>query len=178
MKKSGTDSAPRVLVVDDEPDLRNLYELSLVREGYQILAAGSVAEARALMAEQSFDVLITDMNLPDGQGLELLHDIARAEKDHPAIGALWLRELGYPELSEIVRQHHDPDGTQIDEAAVVYIADKAVRGDMRCGIEERFAASLKKCATPEAREAHARRYETAMAIRNEINRLCEEELIP
>ena len=108
----------------------------------------------------------------------LLHDIARAEKDHPAIGALWLRELGYPELSEIVRQHHDPDGTQIDEAAVVYIADKAVRGDMRCGIEERFAASLKKCATPEAREAHARRCETAKAIRNEINRLCGAELIP
>ena len=45
-------------------------------------------------------------------------------------------------------------------------------------IDERFAASLAKCATPEAREAHARRYETAKAIRNEINRLCEEELIP
>ena len=52
MKKTGADPAPRVLVVDDEPDLRNLYELSLVREGYQILSAGSVAEARALMAEQ------------------------------------------------------------------------------------------------------------------------------
>ena len=85
MKKSGTDSAPRVLVVDDEPDLRNLYELSLVREGYQILAAGSVAEARALMAEQSFDVLITDMNLPDGQGLELLHDIARGQRGERSI---------------------------------------------------------------------------------------------
>ena len=78
MKNPDTDPTPRVLVVDDEPDLRNLYELSLVREGYQILSAGTLAEARALMAGQSFDVLITDMNLPDGQGLELLHDIARA----------------------------------------------------------------------------------------------------
>ncbi|MBQ9578720.1 MAG: sigma-54-dependent Fis family transcriptional regulator [Ottowia sp.] len=85
MKKSGTDPAPRVLVVDDEPDLRNLYELSLVREGYQILSAGSVAEARALLAEQSFDVLITDMNLPDGQGLELLHDIARGQRRERSI---------------------------------------------------------------------------------------------
>lgn len=108
----------------------------------------------------------------------LLHDLARAEKDHAALGARWLRELGYPELAEIVRQHHDPDGTAIGEAAVVYIADKAVRGDTRVPIGERFAASLEKCATPEAREAHARRYETAKTVREEINRLCEEELIP
>ena len=85
MKKSSTDPAPRVLVVDDEPDLRNLYELSLVREGYQILSAGSLAEARALLAEQSFDVLITDMNLPDGQGLELLRDIARGQRRERSI---------------------------------------------------------------------------------------------
>ena len=65
-------SDARLLVVDDEPDLRQLYELALVREGYQILTAGTLAEARALMAERPFDVLITDMNLPDGQGLELL----------------------------------------------------------------------------------------------------------
>ncbi|MBO7410431.1 MAG: response regulator, partial [Ottowia sp.] len=85
MKKSSTDPAPRVLVVDDEPDLRNLYELSLVREGYQILSAGSLAEARALLAEQPFDVLITDMNLPDGQGLELLRDIARGQRRERSI---------------------------------------------------------------------------------------------
>ena len=107
----------------------------------------------------------------------LLHDIARKEEKHPALGALWLRELGYPELAEIIRQHHDPDGTDINEAAVVYIADKAVRGTVRVPIGERFAASLKKCTTPEATEANLRRYEAAKAIRNEINRLCEEELI-
>lgn len=87
MKKSGnaTDTAPRVLVVDDEPDLRNLYELSLVREGYQMRTAGTLAEARALMAGQPFDVLITDMKLPDGQGLELLHDIAREQRSERSI---------------------------------------------------------------------------------------------
>ena len=107
----------------------------------------------------------------------LLHDIARKEENHPALGALWLRELGWPELSEIVRQHHDPDGTELSEAAVVYIADKAVRGTERVPIDERFAASLKKCTTPEARAANLRRYEAAKTIRNEINQLCEEELI-
>lgn len=108
----------------------------------------------------------------------LLHDLARSEKDHAAVGALWLRELGYEKEAEIVRQHHDPDGTAIDDSAVVFIADKAVRGNTRGSIEERFAASYEKCATPEAREAHARRYAAAKAIRNEINRLCEGELIP
>ena len=107
----------------------------------------------------------------------LLHDLARAEKDHAALGALWLRELGYPEIAEIVRQHHDPDDTTIDEAAVVCIADKAVRGDKRVPIDGRFAASGEKCTTPEARQAHARRYVAAKTIRNEINRLCGAELI-
>ena len=108
----------------------------------------------------------------------LLHDVARKEENHPALGALWLRELGYPELAGIVRQHHDPDGTDINETSVLYIADKAVRGSARGSIEERFAASYEKCATPQARAAHARRYGTAKAIRNEINRLCGAELIP
>ena len=56
----------------------------------------------------------------------LLHDLARSEKDHAAVGALWLRELGYPELAELVRQHHDPDGTDVNEAALVFLADKTV----------------------------------------------------
>lgn len=107
----------------------------------------------------------------------LLHDFARAENNHAAVGALWLRELGYPEIAELVRQHHDPDGTELSEAAVVYLADKAVRGDKRVPIDGRFAASREKCTTPEAREAHARRYETAKTIRNGINRLCGKELI-
>jgi two-component system response regulator PilR (NtrC family) len=62
-----------VLVVDDEPDLRTLYELTLLREGHQVVAAGDLAQARECLAQQRFDVLITDMRLPDGMGLELLH---------------------------------------------------------------------------------------------------------
>lgn len=107
----------------------------------------------------------------------LLHDIARSEKDHAALGALWLRELGYEKEAGIVRRHHDPDATELNEAALVFLADKAVRGSERATIDERFAASLEKCTTSEAREAHARRYEAAKAIQNEINRLCEEGLI-
>ena len=107
----------------------------------------------------------------------LLHDLARAEKDHAALGAVWLRELGYPEIAEIVRQHHDPDSTAISEAAVVYIADKAVRGSERVPVAERFERSLAKCQTPEARAAHERRRQTALTIQNEINRLCGAKIL-
>ena len=107
----------------------------------------------------------------------LLHDLARAEKDHAALGAMWLKELGYPEIAEIVSQHHDPDGTEINEAAIVYIADKAVRGSERVNIAERFAQSLSKCKTPEALAAHERRRQTAKTIQNEINRLCERTIL-
>ncbi len=65
--------ATSILVVDDEPDLRTLYELTLLREGHQVVAAGDLAQAREYLAQQRFDVLITDMRLPDGLGLELLH---------------------------------------------------------------------------------------------------------
>lgn len=107
----------------------------------------------------------------------LLHDLARAEKDHAALGAVWLKELGYPEIAEIVRQHHDPDSTEIGEAALVYIADKAVQGSERLSVAERFARSLPKCQTPEALAAHEKRRQTAETIQNEINRLCGEAIL-
>ena len=73
----------RLLVVDDEPDLRTLYELSLVREGYDVECAGSVQEAWAMLAARSYHLLITDMRLPDGTGLDLLRRLeseSRGEK--------------------------------------------------------------------------------------------------
>ena len=73
----------RILVVDDEPDLRTLYELTLLREGHQVQTAATVAEAREALTEQPFDVVITDMRLPDGLGLEILRWLssqARSER--------------------------------------------------------------------------------------------------
>ena len=102
----------------------------------------------------------------------LLHDLARTEKDHAALGTVWLKELAYPEIADIVRQHHDPDTTELNEAAVVYIADKAVRGSERVPVAERFKHSLSKCQTPEAFAAYEKRRQTAQTIQNEINRLC------
>jgi two-component system response regulator PilR (NtrC family) len=61
-----------LLVVDDEPDLRTLYELTLLREGYDIETAGTVEEALMHLKDRTYSAVITDMRLPDGTGLELL----------------------------------------------------------------------------------------------------------
>ncbi|MDP1535250.1 MAG: response regulator, partial [Rubrivivax sp.] len=76
---------PRLLVIDDEPDLRTLYELTLVREGYDVEAAGSVEEAWALLVSQRFNLVITDMRLPDGTGLDLLRRLDEAGRSEKAI---------------------------------------------------------------------------------------------
>ena len=73
----------RLLVVDDEPDLLTLYELTLLREGHDVECAGSVQEAMQALQRQTFHLVITDMRLPDGQGIELLRHLettARSEK--------------------------------------------------------------------------------------------------
>ncbi len=79
-----TESTPfSLLVVDDEPDLCTLYELTLLREGYDVETAGSVDEAWQCLSARHFDAVITDMRLPDGSGLDLLRrlDLAgRSEK--------------------------------------------------------------------------------------------------
>ncbi|MEJ5125128.1 sigma-54 dependent transcriptional regulator [Comamonas sp. MYb21] len=74
-----------VLVVDDEPDLRTLYELTLLREGYRVYTAGSVQEARAQLQQRRFEILITDMRLPDGLGMELLQDLRSQGRSERAI---------------------------------------------------------------------------------------------
>jgi len=64
-----------VLVVDDEEDIRELLELSLLRMGLGCDTAGSVAEARALLDSRRYRLCLTDMRLPDGDGLELVEHI-------------------------------------------------------------------------------------------------------
>ena len=71
---------PKVLVIDDEPDLRTLYELTLLREGYRVEAAGDLLQARQQLSENRFDAVITDMRLPDGLGLELLRDLVAQQR--------------------------------------------------------------------------------------------------
>lgn len=77
--------APTLLIVEDEPDLRQLYELALVKVGLAVDAAGDLAQARAHLAQRRYSAVVTDMRLPDGTGLDLLRDLARDGRGERAI---------------------------------------------------------------------------------------------
>ena len=80
-----TPARHRLLVVDDEPDLRTLYELTLLREGYHIDTAGCVEDAWQLLNEHAFSAVITDMRLPDGEGLDLIRRLDAAGRPEKSI---------------------------------------------------------------------------------------------
>jgi len=76
-----------LLVIDDEPDLRTLYELTLLREGYDLDTAGTVQEALLHLKDRTYSAVITDMRLPDGSGLDVLR---------------WLEESGRREKTIVI----------------------------------------------------------------------------
>lgn len=73
----------RVLVVDDEEDLRELMELTLVGMGLDVDVAADLAQARRLVSQRKYALCLTDMRLPDGNGLELLGLMAAQSPDTP-----------------------------------------------------------------------------------------------
>ena len=77
------DPTATVLVVDDEADIRELLELTLMRMGLAVESAASVAEAHRLLKVKQFDLCLTDMRLPDGEGLDLVRYIGEHCKDLP-----------------------------------------------------------------------------------------------
>ena len=76
------DSSPArqatVLVVDDDADIRDLIIGQLHQENYRLLAAASLAELRRTLKEEAVDLIVLDLNLPDGDGLMLCREL-RAE---------------------------------------------------------------------------------------------------
>src|SRR5215471_7763031 len=72
-----------VLVIDDEADIRELLELSLVRMGLAVDCAGSAAAAKQLLQTKRYDLCLTDMRLPDGDGLDLVRFIGAQLVDLP-----------------------------------------------------------------------------------------------
>lgn len=74
---------PSALVVDDEPDIRELLEITLERMGIASSMAENLAKARALLAEGHFNLCLTDMRLPDGNGIDLVEHIQKNYPDTP-----------------------------------------------------------------------------------------------
>ncbi|MGI8895791.1 MAG: sigma-54-dependent transcriptional regulator [Casimicrobiaceae bacterium] len=74
---------PKVLIIDDEPDLLELLELTLSRMGLDTRRAESVAEAVRLLDREPFDLCLTDMRLPDAEGLRVIEHINQKGLDVP-----------------------------------------------------------------------------------------------
>lgn len=102
----------------------------------------------------------------------LLHDIARTEKDHAAAGARLLKVHGFSHLATLVATHMDLEvaaNQPIDEAQIVYLADKLVAGDQRVDLDQRFARKMEKYGRdPAAISGIERRRETARRIRDAV----------
>ncbi|MFC3531501.1 sigma-54-dependent transcriptional regulator [Vogesella facilis] len=73
----------RVLIVDDEPDIRELLALTLGKMGLAVDTVGTVAEAQSRLAAGHYDLALTDMRLPDGEGIQVVQYIADAGLDVP-----------------------------------------------------------------------------------------------
>lgn len=77
----------QVLIVDDEPDIRELLEITLGRMELKTASVCDLTEARRLLADQDFHLCLTDMKLPDGNGIELVKEI-QAEYPHIPVAVI------------------------------------------------------------------------------------------
>jgi two-component system C4-dicarboxylate transport response regulator DctD len=75
----------RLLLVDDEPTLRRVLKRSLSRAGFEVVEAANGELAMQLSRDESFDVVITDVRMPDMDGLDLLEQLLTDDPDLPVV---------------------------------------------------------------------------------------------
>ena len=89
-------SRQKVLIVDDEPDIRELLEITLGRMKLDTYSARDVGEALGLLKRETFDLCLTDMRLPDGTGLELVQHI---QQRYPQVPVAMITAYGNVETA-------------------------------------------------------------------------------
>jgi two-component system CheB/CheR fusion protein len=93
-----TENAPRIIVVEDQADTAEGLRRFLTRIGYKVYIAPDVASARALAKAVEFDVLLSDIRLPDGTGWDLMRELSR---DQPNLRGIAIS--GFNSQAEIAR---------------------------------------------------------------------------
>src|SRR5437763_2500210 len=85
--RSGKQSMPKgsILVIDDESEIREGLELLLTSEGYGVSSAGTGESGLGKLGEQPFDLLLLDVSLPDGNGIDVLKEVRRRDPDLPVV---------------------------------------------------------------------------------------------
>lgn len=85
---------PKILVVDDEESIREFLEIMLRKEGYEVTVAEDGAVAKATLEKKSFDMIISDLQMPNMNGIELLKHV---RADYPDIMFLMITAFGTTE---------------------------------------------------------------------------------
>lgn len=136
-------------------------EERVVRHGAAVAEVAARLAARLTRAGRALDATLL-------RAAGLLHDLAKGEPDHAGAGARLLAQLGFPRVADLVAAHTDLPPSRLealDEAALLYLADKLVRGDQVVSLRQRFAGAARKCAgSAEARAAMERRRRDARAV--------------
>ena len=81
----------RILIVDDEKGMRDLLSIMLKNDGYRVDAAESATRARELIAKGSYDLILSDIAMPDGSGVDVLRTAREAQPDCIVILINWKR---------------------------------------------------------------------------------------
>src|SRR3569833_1386434 len=92
----------RILIVDDEVNMRRILAANLMADRHTVTEASGVVEATAHLTAKRLDAVITDQKMPDGEGLDVL---ARAKEVDPAVAVVLLTAFATVELAgESMRQ--------------------------------------------------------------------------
>lgn len=167
------------------------YRLPSPRECRHLLTFEFACQERIIdhgtRVAQVADLMAAAINAADGrldrellQAAARLHDCRRSEPDHATVGAAALKQLGFPQVAELIARHMDLDPSptpQPTETEILYLADKLVAEDRCDTLEERFAPRLRRSADqPEALAAVRRRLETARGIQRKIEDITGQRL--
>lgn len=113
--------ALRVLLVEDHPATRQAMALMLQRRGLRVTAAGSLAEARRCVAGERFDVLVSDLGLPDGDGCALLAELRAGGLDLPGVAI-----TGYGMEADFARSRAAGFGEHITKPVTIQALERAL----------------------------------------------------
>jgi len=122
---------PKVLLADDDDAVRNMLQVVLERDGFQVVGAASVREALSLIATEKFEVLVSDLHMPQaGDGFTV---VSAMRHTHPEAVTLVLS--GYPELDEALAAIR----LQADEVLVKPIEIASLRKIIRAKMDHPVA---------------------------------------
>jgi DNA-binding response OmpR family regulator len=124
----------RILVVDDEPQIRDLLSVYLVRQGFDVLTAASSQETLEVLAKQPIDMVVLDIGLADEDGLKLLEDIKKACRN---VRVVMLTGMGFVE--DLLQEAHQ-------KGADGYVSKIVPLDELLVAIKRGFGNSLLQSA--------------------------------